>query len=38
MSYKMYKHLIVSNYRKLAETIKSITKPKKYDKSKKKKD
>ena len=26
-----------SNYRKLSETIKSITKPKKYDKSKEKK-
>jgi len=37
MSYKLYKHLIISNYRKLSETIKSITKPKKYDKSKEKK-
>ncbi len=31
MSYKLYKHLLKSNYRGTAEKIKSLTKPKNYD-------
>ena len=37
MSYKLYKHLMNSNYKNISENIKSLTKPKKYDKLKNKK-
>lgn len=38
MSYRLYNHLMLSNYRKLSYKVKSLTKANNYDKSKKQKD